>query len=78
MEAQINGPKQMSQRSLSPMPVEKQIGEDKDKIKDITCIPIDQQRLIFAARKLEDDQTLTDYHIGNEAILDLVLSLCGC
>jgi len=53
------------------------IHDFKEQIQEKTGFPIDQQRLVYAGKQLEDPRALYDYNIQPEATFHLILRLRG-
>ena len=70
--------KTLTGRTFTIEAVESDTIEDiKEKVQDVDATPIDQQRLIFAGKQLENDRTLAEYNIQRESTIHMVLRLRG-
>jgi ubiquitin-large subunit ribosomal protein L40e len=49
----------------------------KEKIFDEEKLPVHQQILLFAKKRLEDGRTLADYNIKDKSTIDLIHRLVG-
>ena len=78
-----NGTKQIFIKTLQGKSITLEVNDDdtiesvKKKINDIEGIPLDQQRLVFNGKQLEDANTLKDYMIDADSTIHLVLRLRG-
>ena len=53
------------------------VGKLKEKIQEKEEVPVDQQRLVYGGKQLDDEATLQSYDIKNESTIHLVLRLKG-
>lgn len=78
-----SGSKQIFIKTLQGKTITLDVNDDdsiesvKKKINDIEGIPLDQQRLVFNGKQLEDANTLKDYMIDSDSTIHLVLRLRG-
>jgi len=49
----------------------------KEAIEETEGIPVDQMRLVFSSKVLQDDWTLVDYGVEEKSVINLILSLRG-
>ena len=78
-----NGPKQIFIKTLQGKTITLDVNDSdtinsiKEKIQENEGIPVDQQRLLFNGKQLEDGNTIEDYQIQPESSIHLVLRLRG-
>jgi len=51
------------------------VADVKTKLKDMEGIPVDDQRLIFSGRQLEDTDKLSAHNVVDGSVIHLVLRL---
>ena len=49
----------------------------KEQVQETEGIPVDQQRIVYAGKQLEDGRTMAEYEIEENALIHLVLRLRG-
>jgi ubiquitin-large subunit ribosomal protein L40e len=49
----------------------------KQKISDRQGVPVSQQRLVFSAKQLADDKTMSDYGIRDSSTIHLIMRMLG-
>ena len=54
------------------------VAELKSKYQNREGVPPDQQRMIWEGKQLEDDRKLSEYGIGPDCKVTMVLQLRGC
>ena len=80
----IQNPFTIDVKLLNEKRVHIDIGQDNtvDDLKTLiqarSDYPVDQQRLVYAGKQLEDGKTIADYNIIGGSVIHVVLRLTGC